>query len=53
MTRSYTVPVSGIAAGEPEAHGIFDMGTNLLDDDYVPVPPATVVHSIRRLLERY
>ena len=53
MTRSYTVPVSGIAAGEPEAHGIFDMGTNLLDDDYVPVPPATVVDSIRRVLERY
>lgn len=53
MTRSYTVPVSGLAAGEPEAHGIFDLGTNMLDDDYVPIPPARVVDSIRGLLERY
>ncbi len=53
MTRSYTVPVSGIAAGEPEAHGIFDLGTNMLDDDYVPVPPARVIESIHSVLERY
>jgi predicted amino acid racemase len=53
MTRSYTVPVSGISTGEPEAHGIFDVGTHVLDDDYAAVPPAEARKVIERALERY
>lgn len=53
MTRSYTVPVSGIASGDIAAHGIFDPGTNMLDADYAPVPPQRVVGEIREVLERY
>lgn len=53
MTRSYVVPVSGVGTGEPEAHGIFDVGTNMLDDDYVPIAPARVRSMIDGVLERY
>jgi predicted amino acid racemase len=53
MNRSYIAPVSGIASGEPEAHGIFDVGTHMLDDDYTAVPVADVKREIERALERY
>jgi predicted amino acid racemase len=53
MTRSYVVPVSGIASGEPEAHGIFDVGTHMLDHDYAAVPVPEVRREIERVLERY
>jgi predicted amino acid racemase len=53
MTRSYTVPVSGISTGEPEAHGIWDVGTHLLDEDYAAVPAAEARRVIERVLERY
>ncbi|MCW3101474.1 MAG: amino acid racemase [Chthonomonadaceae bacterium] len=53
MTRSYTVPVSGISTGEPEAHGIFDVGTHLLDDGYAAVPAHEARKMIERVVERY
>lgn len=53
MTRSYTVPVSGISSGEPEVHGVFDVGTHMLDDDYAAVPSDKVRAMIDRVLERY
>jgi predicted amino acid racemase len=53
MNRSYIVPVSGIAAGEPEPHGVFDVGTHMLDDDYAASPVADVKREIERALERY
>lgn len=53
MNRSYIVPVSGIATREPEAHGIFDVGTHMLDDDYAARPVPDVKREIERVLERY
>jgi predicted amino acid racemase len=53
MTRSYIAPVSGIAAGEPELHGIFDVGAHMLDQHYAAVPVAEVKREIERALERY
>jgi hypothetical protein len=53
MTRTYIVPVSGISTGEPEAHGIFDVGTHMLDEDYNPVPTAEARRLIDVALERY
>jgi predicted amino acid racemase len=53
MTRSYIVPVSGISTGEPEAHGIFDVGTHMLDEDYNPVPTDEARRLIDVALERY
>jgi predicted amino acid racemase len=53
MTRSYIVPVSGISTGEPEAHGIFDVGTHMLDEDYSAVPTSEARRLIDLALERY
>jgi predicted amino acid racemase len=53
MNRSYTVPVSGVASGDLEVHGIFDMATQMLDEDYNPIPSDQVVSAIRSALERY
>lgn len=53
MTRSYVVPVSGIASGEPVAHGVFDIGTNMLDEDYNPVDPKKVIGMIKEVTDRY
>lgn len=53
MTRSYVIPVSGVASGVPEAHGIFDVGAHMLDYDYAAVPPAEVRRMIAGVLERY
>jgi predicted amino acid racemase len=53
MNRSYIVPVSGIASGEPEPHGVFDVGTHMLDEDYAALPVAQVKREIERVLERY
>jgi len=53
MTRSYTAPVSGIASGDPVVHGLFDMGTNMVDENYFPVAPEKVNGAIRDLLTKY
>jgi predicted amino acid racemase len=53
MTRSYVVPVSGISTGEPEAHGVWDVGTHLLDEDYSAVGTAEARRVIERAVERY
>lgn len=53
MNRSYIVPVSGVASGEPETHGLFDVGSHMLDDDYVAVPVEDVKREIERAVERY
>ncbi len=50
MTRSYVVPISGLAAGLPWLHYIFDNANNALDKDFNPVSPALVCKDIAALI---
>jgi predicted amino acid racemase len=53
MTRSFVVPVSGIASGQPQVEGVFDVGVNLLDDSGLPVPLDDAVTRVRNVAARY
>lgn len=53
FTRAYTAAVSGIQSGRPVVEGIFDPGTNLLDENYEPVPTREVAARVDRTLEQY
>ena len=52
MTRSFTVPVSGISRGEPHVEGVFDVGANLLDATGTPVPLEEATARVREVADR-
>jgi predicted amino acid racemase len=53
MTRSYIAPVSGISAGEPELHHLFDHADTALDSRFEPVPLDEVRQEVDRVVEQY
>jgi predicted amino acid racemase len=53
MTRSFTVPVSGISRGEPRVEGVFDVGANLLDVTGTPLPLEEATAQVREVAARY
>ncbi|MEE9453999.1 MAG: alanine racemase [Paracoccaceae bacterium] len=50
MTRSYVVPISGLTAGQPQLHYIFDNANNALDKDFNPVASELVRRDIDALI---
>jgi predicted amino acid racemase len=53
MTRSFTVPVSGISRGEARVEGLFDVGANLLDATGTPLPLEEATSRVREVAARY
>jgi predicted amino acid racemase len=53
MTRAQIVPVSGIQRGTPRVWGVFDQAATMVDEDWNPVPPATVMRLIDEAVALY
>jgi predicted amino acid racemase len=53
MTRAQVVPVSGIQRGNPRVWGVFDQAATMVDRDWNPVPPATVMRLIDEAVALY
>jgi predicted amino acid racemase len=53
MTRAYVAVVRGIHRGSPELVAIFDAQATMLDSEYNPVPPASVVDLLQGVVGEY
>jgi predicted amino acid racemase len=53
MNRTFVVPVSGVATGDPQVEGVFDVGVNILDDEGLPLPLSESSARVRDVAARH